>query len=238
MKIDTHIHSHFSYDSIASFDRIISHAKNRAMSAIAITDHEYFHSSILEDIAQESGIQVINGCEIQTEYHDILALFIKKRLKSCLSSDLIDEIHDQEGIAILSHPFKYVKRYPTWLIEKLDAVEVINARWHDLRNFLEVTAVSDLLKAARSHTAGSDAHFPWEIGRAYMIIDGIKTEAELKELIINRAAELKAETFSIYPDLLSQYIKFCKRPVAAQFVRLHGSFFRVFLRMLNKKTMG
>ena len=61
MRADLHIHTNFS-DGSDSIGQVIEIAKEKKLDAIAITDHDTVDH--LEQITEESGVQVIGGVEI------------------------------------------------------------------------------------------------------------------------------------------------------------------------------
>jgi predicted metal-dependent phosphoesterase TrpH len=222
MVFDLHIHSHKSYDCVSSFTSIITTAARKGLRGIALTDHEVLASAELPEIAAKHNIWLIRGIEAKTEIGDILGLFLSNQLKSRKADSLIDEIHDQGGIAILAHPFKYMRGpddYPAQVLSKLDAIEVINSRWVDLRSHSANPTVSALLSAVSGRSAGSDSHFPFEIGRALWKAR-VNSPAELKESICANSGEAVAVSFSTALDAASQCVKFAKKPTVRQFGRL------------------
>lgn len=222
-KFDLHIHSYKSYDSVASVKNIIRNAKKRELKGIAITDHEVLTSDDVVEMALENDIWLIKGIEAKTDIGDIIGLFVSKDLKSRKAEYLLDEIHDQGGVAILAHPFKYMKYidyYPTKLLEKIDAVEVVNARWEDLHFFTMNPKVNQLLSAVRGRSAGSDSHFPFEVGRVYWTAPDIASPDELKKSICGNTGEAVTASFSKWLDGPSQFIKFLKKPTLKQLARM------------------
>jgi predicted metal-dependent phosphoesterase TrpH len=223
MKFDLHIHSHKSYDSVASIKTIIGNAKKRRLKGIAITDHEALTSDDVVEMARANDIWLIKGIEAKTEIGDIIGLFVSKDLKSRKAAYLLDEIHDQGGVAILAHPFKYMKKlddYPTKIIEKVDAIEIVNARWEDLRSFPKSKLVDKLLSAVQGRSAGSDSHFPFEVGRAYWTASDITSPDDLKKSICANTGEAVVASFSQWLDGPSQFIKFLKKPTLKQLARM------------------
>lgn len=223
MKFDLHIHSHKSYDSVASVKTIINNAKRQGLSGIAMTDHEVLASEDVVDLAKENNIWIIRGIEAKTDIGDVIGLFLSKEIRSRKADIVIEEIHDQGGIAILAHPFKYMKRidhYPTKIIEKLDALEIVNARWEDLRLFPNNQMVHKLLSAVQGRSAGSDSHFALEVGRAYWTTPPLTSQEELKESIRANKGEAISASFSKWLDGPSQFVKFLKKPTLKQVARM------------------
>jgi len=223
MKFDLHTHSYKSFDSLSSIENIIKYAKKRGLNGIAITDHEVLTSDDVMDIARRNDIWIIKGIEARTEIGDIIGLFISKELKSRKALDLLNEIHDQGGVATLPHPFKYMKYmnyYPENVLEKIDAVEIVNARWQDMNLFANNPKVKQLLSIVRGRSAGSDSHFPFELGRAYWTTPYITSQEELKKSICANTGQAVSISFSDWLDELSQCIKFFKDPSLKQFARI------------------
>jgi predicted metal-dependent phosphoesterase TrpH len=221
MRFDLHVHTRNSYDSFSSVKNIIKYAKKRRLNGIAITDHEHSVSDEYIDGYLNDDIWIIKGSEICTEIGDIIGLFLSEPLKSRNSVDLIREIHDQNGISILAHPFKRTSySYSEEILNMLDAVEVANARWRDLNLITHNPEVRHLLSLVRGRSAGSDAHFSFEVGRAYLTTPYVTTQEELKKIICSGAGGVVCNHSSEWLDFLSQGIKFLKSPSIKQFLRL------------------
>ncbi len=216
MKFDLHIHSHLSYDSLSSINAIVQYARKRDLRGIAITDHNISASDTIVRTDLDSDLWIIKGNEVKTDIGDIIGLFISGPLRNTKANALIDEIHDQGGIAVLAHPFKYRRNYPPLLLEKLDAVEVINSRWIDLGSLKANPAVDQLLATVKGRSAGSDAHFPFEVGRACWVTPHIKTPEDLKKSICSNSGQAFACRTSEWLDGASQCVKFIKHPSARQ----------------------
>lgn len=225
MRFDLHVHSRKSYDSFSSVKNIIKYAKKRRLNGIAITDHEHFLSDGDIDCHSDDDFWVIKGAEMYTEAGDIIGLFLSKPLNSRNSVDLIHEIHDQGGIAILAHPFKRTNHnYSEKILEMLDAVEIVNARWKDLSLLIHSPKVRHLLSTVRGRSAGSDSHFVFEVGRAYLTIPYVATHEELKKIIRSGVGQAICKCQSEWLDDLSQGVKFLKKPTVKQFLRIiYGS---------------
>jgi hypothetical protein len=97
------------------------------------------------------------------------------------------------------------------IIKEIDAVEGFNSRGKRLgsgdKNRLA-------LELAQKHnvpvTAGSDAHFLFEIGRARCIIEKGLSAKEVKQAILNGEAEISGKVSSIFVEPFSQLIKMIK----------------------------
>jgi len=191
MKIDFHVHSKFSRDSLSEPARLVKMAVRRGLDGFAITDHETFGAATTARKAASRlapDLLVIAGQEICSEYGDILCLFLEREVESRSFDDLVEEVHGQGGIVALPHMFDSMRksslqvgRLSARQVHVLDAVEAFNARTWDDRNNLRAA------EFAASHgkpvIAGSDAHFGFELGTAFTIVGG-PTEKDVKRNIL------------------------------------------------------
>lgn len=183
--MDLHIHSRFSYDSVLSPSAIARYASKRGMDALAITDHNSFEGvPAVEDIVTDSIL--VPGMEIRTREHDdILALFIDEPIYARNMEDVVVEIHNQGGLAVLPHPYRKLEPIPDWLLETVDGIEGLNARSKPGDN---ERARQLGLEFGLPKLGGSDAHTRWEIGRAYTVVERpVETRADLREAILEGA---------------------------------------------------
>lgn len=100
--------------------------------------------------------------------------------------EVIDEIHKQEGIVVLPHPFKS-HNLNEELIKSVDLIEGINGR----TSFEENLKAQDLARRYNlPMVAGSDAHFGLEIGNVETMINGSEIE-EVKKLLLSGGEKIK-----------------------------------------------
>lgn len=188
LRLDLHVHSRFSFDGFMSPKMIINAAKKKCLSGIAITDHGTIEGG-LRTLAEnnDDDFLVIVGTEIRSEIGDIIGLFLEKEITSSESKEVVQQIHQQGGIAILPHPYHHHHLpLPGNLLASLDAVEVRNGRVKDYKKQVlsEVVSVYHL-----ATTGGSDAHLPWEVGRVWTEIEGkLQDTSDVKEAILHRCS--------------------------------------------------
>jgi predicted metal-dependent phosphoesterase TrpH len=171
IKVDLHIHSSYSRDSLTSLEEIIAAAQQQDLGALAILDHNTIAGGLeLREIAPFS---VIVGEEVMTTAGEIAGLFLSREIPRDLSpQETVARIHEQGGLVYVPHPFDSLRRARLEeralmaILEQVDILEVLNAR---------VVRPADNERAqlfAAAHGlpggAGSDAHTPVEIGRAYV----------------------------------------------------------------------
>lgn len=168
MKIDTHIHSKYSKDSITPLEDIIKYSQKIGLNAIAITDHDEIEGTWAVRKCEHEGLILIPGEEVSTTEGHIVALGITDYIKPLQTpAETVDQIHDYSGIAIAAHPYCYYRSGIGDIVRKLDvdAMETKNSRF--------ILGVSNYLAKRVSQKnnipeiGASDAHFPKGIGRCY-----------------------------------------------------------------------
>jgi hypothetical protein len=182
-KYDLHIHSHYSPCSIISPKMILKRAKKAGLNGIAITDHHTLKAySILKRLNKDKNFEIIAGEEITTQYGDVLALYLKKEIKTRDFFELIKEVKRQNGIIIIPHPItiskKYSFRYPLKDLKKIFKGIDFGFEIHNSRNFIVLNNKSKIL--AKKHnfaqTGSSDAHLPIDIGNGYVLFNETKDD--------------------------------------------------------------
>jgi predicted metal-dependent phosphoesterase TrpH len=118
---------------------------------------------------------VIIGEEISSRDGEIIGLFLTKPVPRDLSAEeTIARIHEQGGLVSVPHPYSHnrIYRIRREALERvwptIDAIEVFNAREAIANDNRRALAFSELHGIPGA--VGSDAHRPWEIGRAYIEI--------------------------------------------------------------------
>jgi predicted metal-dependent phosphoesterase TrpH len=170
IKIDLHVHTRYSIDSLITPKELVFYARKRGLDGVAVTDHDRLDSAL--KIAKETEFFIIPGMEITSSNGHIVALNIQEPVTKRLDADeTVDRIHEAGGLAVACHPtalFKGSLRKHT--SSRFDAIEVINAS-----AFPFSSSVSRARQFASSlgiaQVAGTDAHYGPEIGCAYTLID-------------------------------------------------------------------
>jgi hypothetical protein len=207
LKIDLHIHSCYSYDSVITPEDLIFYAQKHGLDAVAITDHNRIDGAL--KIAKEKDFLIIPGIEISSRNGHIIGLNLREVIPAELSADeTVDRIHEAGGIAVACHPITFFKEsLGAHTNSKFDAIEVINASAIPF-GYSVKRGKNLAFQLGKAQTAGSDAHYGPEIGYAYTLVDA---ELELEKMIkalteglckpIGRAiplrTRLKREIFSL-----------------------------------------
>lgn len=177
-----HTHCEYSPDSRTPVAVQALAIRAAGLDVVCATDHNTIEGALrLRERAD--GFRVVIGEEISSRDGEIIGLFLQQAVPRGLSAEeTITRIHDQGGLVSVPHPFSHNRIYHlrrdalerVW--PQIDAIEVFNAR--------EAIA-SDNRRAATFATdhdipgaVGSDAHRPWEIGRAYLECDDFTGPAD------------------------------------------------------------
>lgn len=191
MQLDLHCHTRYSFDCGMSPRKVVRLARVRGLDAIAITDHnEVAGAYEAREYARQIGIEVIIGEEITTRAGDILGLFLRERIRTYDPFEAIDEIKRQGGIAILPHPFSGRVAIDERVVRKVHGCEGYNARHSKVKELENSAGEPDVVEFARQYqlalTAGSDAHFYADVGRARTIVSASSLEAARQEILAGR----------------------------------------------------
>jgi predicted metal-dependent phosphoesterase TrpH len=186
IKIDLHVHSKFSGDSMSKPGDIIKWAKKRGLGGVAIVDHGTIKGGeAASKINKDADFFVITGAEIKTDRGEVIGYFLNDEIRSKNFSEVVDEMRAQDALISAPHPFDPFRhnriKEPEDVAPYLDAVEVFNGRC--FFNSSNIKALAFSKKHGLAVTAGSDAHHPEEIGSAGVKIKG---ESIRKELMSNK----------------------------------------------------
>lgn len=200
MKIDMHCHSYYSRDGISSPESLVFQAKKKGLDGIALTDHNTTKGwQRAQKMANELGIFLIQGEEIKIKENnktigEILAYFITKEInpQGKTIEEIIKEIKEQNGIAIIAHPYHWKKPFKKLEAYKnlADGVEVFNSRSQSRKG--NKMSLDFAKKNNLSMIAGSDSHTTFEIGRAYIEVNATNIE-EVKDLIKNNKVQIEGK---------------------------------------------
>lgn len=209
MKIDIHIHTRYSPDSLITPLELMEQCKSKGIECVGITDHNTIEGAL--KLKEEVSIRVIVGEEIKTEQGEIIGLFLENVVPSGLSVvRTIELIKEQGGIIYLPHPFDGLRRSMMdivlleKIVDKIDVMEVFNSR------SLFMLANDIAFKFAKEHNiipaVGSDAHTKYEIGNSYIEMEDFSTKEEFLKSLKNARlftqrtplfGRLKAKTMKI-----------------------------------------
>ena len=199
MKIDCHIHTCHSYDSIMQPAKILMTAKKRGLHGIVVCDHNTIRGGLeAYNLNHDPEFHVIVGAEMATDAGDVTGIFLTREIKSRNFTEVALEIKKQGGKVILNHPYKQhdLSKVDFSLV---DYIEAYNARLAPMEN-------EKALQLAQKHgipvLAGSDAHLYAEIGHGITEVDSLETFH-----LVSASCQYTPKKFTI----VSQYIKALKQ---------------------------
>ncbi|CAN5801514.1 hypothetical protein BH23GEM11_BH23GEM11_04630 [soil metagenome] len=170
LRIDLHLHTRASWDSLSDPEAVLSRARARGLGRIAITDHNRLGLAL--DMAALHPDEVIPGEEVKTaEGIDVIGLYLSEEIpKGTPMMETCRWIRAQGGIVYLPHPYAAGKggsgRFAEALAPEVDVIEVFNARLRSRRANQRAVELAERTGCLRG--AGSDAHTPGEVGNAWV----------------------------------------------------------------------
>ncbi|MBI4017610.1 MAG: PHP domain-containing protein [Candidatus Aenigmarchaeota archaeon] len=181
MKLDLHVHSHYSsnatwrIDAVGSPKQIVGQAVHAGLDGVAVTDHNTIRGALeaLKAAKGMKGFIVIPGIEVSSASGHILALGVTRDVPRGLPvAETIEMIHALGGIAVASHPYANFPRHSLGDEigrNRFDAIEAWNSR---VRTALNERAA----RAAQAHgmpaIANSDAHHWKDVSLSYTNVEG------------------------------------------------------------------
>ena len=172
IRVDLHLHSHFSHDGQSSLEELIDRARECGLDRLALTDHNTFDGAArFIELAPELAIA---GEEVKTLEGEVIGLFITDRIAPFLAAeDAMDAIHQMGGLVYLPHPLdrrraNFHAERVVQLASRVDIIETYNAWADQSANQAAARLAEDLGKPGAT---GSDAHSAAELGRSWMEMD-------------------------------------------------------------------
>lgn len=178
-RYDLQVHTDASPCSRADPAEVAAAAAEAGLDGIAVTNHDTLEGYEAVENAAPEELDVVPGVEVTTTQGHLLALGVEEVPPKADPLTVVEDVHRQGGVAVLSHPFDRLRQFYDVDLDALaaaiDGVEVVNSRCVLPR--FNRTARSFAREHELPMTGGSDAHFPMEVGRAYTVCDGPVVEA-------------------------------------------------------------
>jgi predicted metal-dependent phosphoesterase TrpH len=190
-KADLHIHSNYS-DGLAKVPEIMDYVQHHTdLKVIAITDHNTMEGArFAASLAEMYDFEVVLGEEVSSKQGHILGLFIEEEIRPGMSAvDTIRAIQEQDGIAVIAHPFSNQGVFGPFGRSALKAA-INEMAFHALEvynslpylNWANGVAAKMIGGQGVAATGGSDAHVLQAVGRGYTLFKG-ETAADLRASI-------------------------------------------------------
>jgi len=175
---DLHVHTSYSHDGFCTLTQAVEKAKARRLSGIAIADHNTIAGHAEISKFSDENFLIIPGIEVSSRDGHILGLGVNELIPRNLSAaETVDKIREQGGLAVAAHPFSPTRKTGVMFKAKFDAIEIFNSQAYFLSNPL---AKKFAEQNKMPMTAGSDSHFPDEVGLAYV---GVTCEPKLDDVL-------------------------------------------------------
>lgn len=217
LKIDMHVHTHYSMCGLMSEKAIISACKKKGLNGVAITDHNTIKGALaLKKIAPPDFLVII-GEEILTREGEIMGYFIEEQIPSQLSpEETIERIKAQKGLVGIPHPFGSFRRSRMRkdvlerIVNAVDIIEVFNSRNIHTKDNQKALILSQ--KNGLASLVGSDAHLSHEIGKAYVKIDNFDNPQQFLQNL--RSARLITNRSGLWVHLVTKCIKLLREKLS------------------------
>lgn len=222
LKLDLHLHTIYSGDSLIKPDDLIKQAKKRGLDGFAITDHDDLSAyKILKKKALKKDLIVIPGMEIETHIGEVIGLFLREEIDVMDNHffTIIKKIKDQQGIVLIPHPFDFLRDnhlkmnlLTDSIIEKyIDGIEIVNSRI--IFPFCVNKAKKFNERYGLFETGGSDAHTIKEIGNSYTLIRNLPDTSlkSIKEALLSNRSKSMGKLSSPLVHVITVMNKLKKR---------------------------
>jgi hypothetical protein len=179
LRVDLHLHSHYSHDGKSSLEELIARAAECRLDRIALTDHNTVEGALLL-VEKEPNLTIV-GEEIKTTEGEVIGLFMTGRVAPFLRpEEVMDLIHAMGGLTYVPHPLD--RRRANFLPDRLaalgsriDIIETYNPWCDPEANRAAAQLADDLGKVTAT---GSDSHSAEELGRSWMEMEDFRNAAD------------------------------------------------------------
>lgn len=173
VRLDLHVHSHFSPDSRLPLDAIVARLPYCGLKGFALTDHNTVrgHAALAEAQVRYPAYLLLPGVEVSTVEGHLLAYGVREAPPAHRSVvETIEWVRAQGGEAVPAHPFRRSHGVGRTIVESVpvSAIEGRNGHNSEIANLRaeDVAARRNL-----GTTGGSDAHALSDLGRAFTEFD-------------------------------------------------------------------
>ena len=204
-----HVHTRHSFDSLLAPETILDRARAMNVDVLIVTDHETMNGARDVRIRSNGNPKfAVMAAEYKTEKGDIIGLFLRQEIRTRNSGEVMAEIHAQDGLVVLPHPYKGHK-LDNELLEHVDLIEVHNSRCSEEEN-RSARELSQKLNLPS--LGGADAHCAGELAAALNEFSAeLPTdEAALRHCLLTGRREIKTQRVSGAFRPYSQVIKSIK----------------------------
>jgi len=196
--LDMHVHTIYSGHGSLRVKDIFKIYRAKGIVP-AITEHNTAKPwKEAEHYSKKYGLPFIKGEEIKV-YHngklvgELLGFFMNEEITSGNIFEVIDRLREQQALISVAHPFDVLRKpllkgflMLNEIKNKVDAIEIFNSRcWLSSAN---EKAKHYAEKNKLAFTAGTDAHFPFELGSAFLIVDANSVEEVRRKILAKKCS--------------------------------------------------
>ena len=187
LRVDLHTHTHYSPDSIMSPRWFVETCRRKGINCVAVTDHNTIRGALA--VRELADFRVIVGEEIETSAGQVIGLFLREEVRPGLSpEETIERVRAMGGLVGVPHPYDRLGlalRHDEIVrfLPQIGFMEVLNARV--LFPGINEKARRLARELGLAASAGSDAHTPWELGRAYVEMPEFEGPGDFLEALRN-----------------------------------------------------
>ncbi|MGI6621445.1 MAG: CehA/McbA family metallohydrolase [Bacillota bacterium] len=188
-RIDLHVHSVFSGESLADPRDILEAAIEKGLDGICVTEHQSLYASRPFDELKKDypSLVVLRGVELSTDAGHMLVYGIDDaewndwgKDRSVNGQELIDRVRKLGGVAIPAHPWQVVPSPGNQeglqftvderitILDNLTAIEACNGKQLGHPVICEILGAFAKQRGI-GRIGGSDAHVPENVGNAYTV---------------------------------------------------------------------
>jgi predicted metal-dependent phosphoesterase TrpH len=211
-RVELHSHTLYSKDSLTSLETFLRTCEARRLDKVAVTDHNTASGAL--KLAQLAPERIIVGEEIMTTEGELLAFFVQETVPPFLSpEETIQRLRDQGAFISVSHPFDRLRK-GAWqeqnlrrILPLVDAIEGFNARCLFPQDNTKALAFA---KAhGKVYTVGSDAHMPYELGRAVLEMPPFEDGRAFGRALLAATPQTRLSAFWVH--FYSKYAKWARQ---------------------------
>ncbi|MCE7947496.1 MAG: PHP domain-containing protein [Chloroflexi bacterium CFX4] len=211
-RVELHSHTLYSKDSLTSLETFLRTCEARGLDKVAVTDHNTASGAL--KLAQLAPKRIIVGEEVMTTEGELLAFFVQETVPPFLSpEETIQRLRDQGAFISVSHPFDRLRK-GAWqeqnlrrILPLVDAIEGFNARCLFPQDNTKALAFA---KAhGKVYTVGSDAHMPYELGRAVLEMPPFEDGGDFRRALLAATPQTRLSAFWVH--FYSKYAKWARK---------------------------
>lgn len=212
LRTEFHCHTNYSKDGLTTPEQLVETCQRLGIDRVIVTDHNTIRGGLHAQRLDPE--RVIVGEEIMTQKGELLTAFVQEEIPAGLEPlEAIRRLREQGAFISVSHPFDQM-RGGHWTLPDLlailplvDAIETFNARcmWGGFNR----QAQSFARKYNLLGTVGSDAHAPFELGKATLVLPPFHDTSSLKAALAQAEESLKLSSPLVH--FASRWAKWSKK---------------------------